>query len=106
MAARVVLLVANGFVEPDEVLGLTFTRKAAGELSERLTSRLATLREAGLWTPRTEDGAAVLDDGPTVSTYHSYAAGIVREHGAATRGRVREPAAQRGRRLAVRHTRP
>ena len=81
MAARVVFLVANGFVEPDEVLGLTFTRKAAGELSERLTSRLATLREAGLWTPRTEDGAAVLDDGPTVSTYHSYAAGIVREHG-------------------------
>ena len=36
MAARVVWLVANDLVRPDEVLGLTFTRKAAGELSERL----------------------------------------------------------------------
>lgn len=68
-------------VRPDEVLGLTFTRKAAGELSERLAARLATLREAGLWTPDPEDGAAVLDDAPTVSTYHAYAGRIVREHG-------------------------
>ncbi len=82
MAARVVWLVANGLVRPDEVLGLTFTRKAAGELGERLAARLDTLREAGLWTPPLEDGAAVLEDGPTVSTYHAYAAGIVREHGA------------------------
>jgi DNA helicase-2/ATP-dependent DNA helicase PcrA len=81
MAARVVWLVANGLVRPDEVLGLTFTRKAAGELSERLVARLATLREAGLWTPSAEDGAAVLDDTPTVSTYHAYAGRIVREHG-------------------------
>ncbi|MBM6400731.1 ATP-dependent helicase [Phycicoccus sonneratiae] len=81
MAARVVWLVANGLVRPDEVLGLTFTRKAAGELSERLVARLATLREAGLWTPAEEDGAAVLDDTPTVSTYHAYAGRIVREHG-------------------------
>lgn len=81
MAARVVWLVANGFVRPDEVLGLTFTRKAAGELSERLSARLATLRETGLWTPPEEDGAVVLDDVPTVSTYHAYAGRIVREHG-------------------------
>ncbi|MFL6152140.1 MAG: UvrD-helicase domain-containing protein [Ornithinibacter sp.] len=81
MAARVVWLVANELVRPDEVLGLTFTRKAAGELSERLTTRLATLREAGLWAPTSDDGAAVLDDVPTVSTYHAYAGRIVREHG-------------------------
>ena len=82
MAARVVWLVANGLVRPDEVLGLTFTRKAAGELGERLAARLTALQEAGLWTPPSEQGAALLDDGPTVSTYHAYAAGIVREHGA------------------------
>ncbi|MDA4894983.1 UvrD-helicase domain-containing protein, partial [Streptomyces sp. MS2A] len=36
MSARVVWLVANGHVRRDEVLGLTFTRKAAGELGERI----------------------------------------------------------------------
>ncbi|QMU98719.1 ATP-dependent helicase [Microbacterium esteraromaticum] len=40
MSARVVWLVANGRVRPDEVLGLTFTRKAAGELAERIGIRL------------------------------------------------------------------
>ena len=82
MAARVVWLVANDLVRPDEVLGLTFTRKAAGELSERVVARLGALRDAGLWAPTSDDGAAVLDDVPTVSTYHAYAGRIVREHGA------------------------
>jgi DNA helicase-2/ATP-dependent DNA helicase PcrA len=81
MAARVVWLVANGLVRPDEVLGLTFTRKAAGELSERLAARFRDLRGAGLWAPQREGGAAVLDETPTVSTYHAYAGRIVREHG-------------------------
>ncbi|WP_442928236.1 UvrD-helicase domain-containing protein [Microbacterium sp. USHLN186] len=40
MAGRVVWLVANGHVRADEVLGLTFTRKAAGELAERVGARL------------------------------------------------------------------
>ena len=36
MSARVVWLVAHGEVTPDQVLGLTFTNKAAGELSARV----------------------------------------------------------------------
>src|SRR5690554_1027858 len=48
MANRVLWLVANGHVEPAEVLGLTFTRKAAGELAERIRERLVELHEAGL----------------------------------------------------------
>lgn len=45
MSGRVVWLVANGMVRRDEVLGLTFTRKAAGELAERIQRRLLRLAE-------------------------------------------------------------
>lgn len=47
MSGRVVWLVANGHVRRDEILGLTFTRKAAGELAERIDARLATIDEYG-----------------------------------------------------------
>ena len=48
MAARLVWLVANGLVRPERVLGLTFTRKAAAELAQRVRVRLDGLRRAGL----------------------------------------------------------
>ncbi len=48
MAARLVWLVANGFVRPERVLGLTFTRKAAAELAGRVRARLDGLRRVGL----------------------------------------------------------
>ncbi|WP_449407892.1 UvrD-helicase domain-containing protein [Microbacterium maritypicum] len=47
MSGRVVWLVANGHVRRDEILGLTFTRKAAGELAERIGARLALIDEYG-----------------------------------------------------------
>ncbi|MBY0687523.1 ATP-dependent helicase [Microbacterium marinilacus] len=47
MSGRVVWLVANGHVERDQILGLTFTRKAAGELDERISARLALIDEFG-----------------------------------------------------------
>lgn len=47
MSGRVVWLVANGHVRRDEILGLTFTRKAAGELAERIGTRLALIDEYG-----------------------------------------------------------
>ncbi|GAB2520798.1 ATP-dependent DNA helicase [Microbacterium petrolearium] len=45
MAGRVVWLVANGHVEASQILGLTFTRKAAGELAERIGARLQRIGE-------------------------------------------------------------
>ncbi|WP_283135621.1 ATP-dependent helicase [Rhizohabitans arisaemae] len=74
MAARVVYLVANGMVRPERILGLTFTRKAAGELAQRVHERLATLGEKG------QIDLALLDGEPTVSTYHAYAARLVTDH--------------------------
>lgn len=75
MAARVVWLVANGFAKPDQVLGLTFTRKAAGQLLRRVRSRLSRL--AGHFGA--SEGSA--DGTPTVSTYHAFAGSLLREHG-------------------------
>ena len=40
MAARVVWLVANRIVTPERILGLTFTRKAARQLGDRVRARL------------------------------------------------------------------
>ncbi len=75
MAARVVWLVANGLVRPERVLGLTFTRKAAAELSERIRRRLDGLRRASIGI---DDD--VLAGEPAVSTYHAYAGRLVAEH--------------------------
>ncbi|WP_270888394.1 ATP-dependent helicase [Pedococcus sp. 5OH_020] len=83
MTSRVVWLVANGLVAPDQVLGLTFTRKAATELAERIGNRLRLLQQHDVWVPPPDDGqsgAEVLGGTPTVSTYHSYAGRLVREH--------------------------
>ncbi|MFZ0160828.1 MAG: ATP-dependent helicase, partial [Kineosporiaceae bacterium] len=79
MAARVVWLVANGLVDPEQVLGLTFTRKAAAELADRVRLRLAALRRIGFRAPGELPGE---DPQPvTVSTYHAYAASILTDHG-------------------------
>jgi DNA helicase-2/ATP-dependent DNA helicase PcrA len=78
MAARVVWLVANGYAEPGQVLGLTFTRKAAGQLLRRVRSRLARLAGVGLVADGPNPDTAVT---PTVSTYHAFAGALLREHG-------------------------
>jgi DNA helicase-2/ATP-dependent DNA helicase PcrA len=79
MAARVAWLVANRIVEPEAILGLTFTRKAASELNERVRLRLGALARH----PGTDDDLRRRLDiaQPTVSTYHGYAASLVAEHG-------------------------
>jgi DNA helicase II / ATP-dependent DNA helicase PcrA len=83
MAARVVWLVATGAVLPEQVLGLTFTRKAAQQLGARVRSRLRRLAGSRLLDELDPSGArraALLAGEPTVSTYHAYAGRLVSEH--------------------------
>ncbi|MEI8082589.1 MAG: ATP-dependent helicase, partial [Actinomycetes bacterium] len=71
MAARVVWAVGCGHVRPGEVLGLTFTTKAAAELGARIRRMLGCL----------QDGADDELGEPLVTTYHSFAHQLVGEQG-------------------------
>jgi len=78
MTDRVIWLIANGYVRPEEVLGVTFTRKAAGELETRINNaieRLASRTDIDLGYDTADIGQA------TVTTYHSYANSLVADHG-------------------------
>ncbi|MEU8519187.1 ATP-dependent DNA helicase [Streptomyces sp. NPDC048577] len=77
MAARVVWLVGTGQVASDQVLGLTFTNKAAGELAERVRTALV---RAGVTDPDTT-GPDDPPGEPRISTYHAFAGQLLTDHG-------------------------
>ncbi|MGY4103141.1 ATP-dependent helicase [Nocardia sp. R16R-3T] len=84
MAARVVWMVANRLILPDEVLGLTFTRKAAQQLTSRIRTRLARLAGSPLLRDLDTGGelrAQLSGAEPEISTYHSYAGRLLTQHG-------------------------
>ncbi len=82
MADRVVWLVANRLVRPEQILGVTFTRKASGELASRVRQKLAQLYAALARNNARGSGSDPLDRlDPTISTYHSFANGIVQDYG-------------------------
>lgn len=77
MAARVVWLVGTGQVAPEQVLGLTFTNKAAGELAERVRKALIA---AGVTDPDAIDPDNPPGE-PSISTYHAFAGRLLTDHG-------------------------
>lgn len=68
MAARIAFIVSGGFHTPSEILGLTFTNKAAGELADRVAGSLTHVD---------------LSPGEEVSvfTYNAFADRLVRDYG-------------------------
>lgn len=68
MAARIAWALESHGFSPSQVLGLTFTNKAADELQDRVRLALAELHD--------ESGEDV-----SIFTYNAFAAGVVRDHG-------------------------
>lgn len=86
MSLRALWLIATQGVRPEEILGLTFTRKAARELAERFRQRIALVRrhrEKFQARGMSIDHLAEDDHGfatPTVSTYNAFASEVFADH--------------------------
>ena len=76
MAARVVWLVGHEQMAPGAVLGLTFTKKAAAELGQRVRGALLGMADARAVTDLFDTHGE-----PTISTYHAFAGHLITEHG-------------------------
>ena len=75
MAIRILWLVANGHAKPENILGLTFTRKAAASFSHRVNAGLRALQATEFWPQGLDAGFTP----PTISTYNSYANALFRD---------------------------
>ena len=76
MAIRALWLVANRYAKPEDILGLTFTRKAAAELSKRILNGLSDLRGTEYWPAELSEGYS----NPLISTYNAYANSLFRDN--------------------------
>lgn len=74
MSIRAMYLVANQLARPEEILGLTFTRKAASELGIRVSNGLFALRESKFWPKELGDEFQP----PKIATYNSFGNDIFR----------------------------
>lgn len=75
MTVRILYLVANQLARPDQILGLTFTKKAASELKIRVQQALFAMRESELWP----ESLGMDFEPPRISTYNSFGNEIFRK---------------------------
>src|SRR3989344_7137533 len=81
LTMRIVYLINKlGFL-PEEILAVTFTNKAAGEMKERIVKLLQAPRKNSQFLPRRQAGEIRNSKLPTMGTFHSIGARILREDG-------------------------
>ena len=78
LVSRIVNVLAAGVVRVDQILAVTFTEKAAGELKLRLREELEQARRDNGAAAHLDDAIARLEDAQ-VSTIHSFCADLLRE---------------------------
>lgn len=81
IAARAVYLAANKAVRPGNILGLTFTRKAAQEMRSRIVTLLGRFLQNAKSAGFEEELRALQTNPPTVTTYNAFAGKICRDYG-------------------------
>lgn len=75
MAGRIAFLILSGLVRPDQVIGLTFTTKAAHELLTRVREIMAEVNKI---LPDARNGEDLGE--PTISTYNAFGSRLLKEH--------------------------
>lgn len=75
MSARILWLVMTGQVAPQQILGLTFTKKATQELLSRVRAKLPLAVQYVDAKAREQFGE------PTILTYNAFGARLLKEHG-------------------------
>jgi DNA helicase-2/ATP-dependent DNA helicase PcrA len=75
MTARVMWLIMTGQVDPERILGLTFTNKAADELKHRVREKLGVLGAA----LRDKSDAVEVGE-PVITTYNAFGSRLLKEH--------------------------
>lgn len=98
MTQRIIALINRG-VAPERILGLTFTRKAAGELLERVSAAVAG-DMAGSTTATVSDRAFLK---PAIFTYDAFFQTIVRQIWTACRIRSEHATIERSRSASTGH---
>lgn len=84
LALRATFMAAHFGVAPDAIMGLTFTRKAAGELDQRLRDRFEALAQLSDANGDASGGhaSALLSTSAESMTYNAFALRVVQEFGA------------------------
>jgi DNA helicase-2/ATP-dependent DNA helicase PcrA len=72
MAERVLWLIEEAKIEPEEILGLTFTNKAAQELRTRVRETIGS-------SEKFQNSFEITE--PNIGTYHAFALQILNDHG-------------------------